>query len=629
MRLIIPPPLTNPPEPQSFLRDFMLLLKNQIRVFWNTVRQRPMRTFLGVFFILLITVILLSSLGSFAYAALTSMSPEIAQGFLSLLFMVGLTSQLFFGITAAFSALYMSDDLELLFMTPVPLKAVFAVKSLSVLVSNFLIAFLFVFLPGIFFGLLFQAGAAFYLLAVLIGIGLLIMGTAASEIINLLIMRIVPPHRSKEAIGFIGAFTGILMALLFQLPNMMLNNQENMDVSGWLTGQSQVLSVMKYFPWGWSAQALSKAITGNMAAGIGWSLLLLFVGFLLFILSFVLLERGFRQGFISLSQGEGGRRRKRKTVGDNSNQKPLQANELKFYGERTSHKASPLAGMWAVAKKDLLYIKRDSREWFGYLAPLIVMAFFIVQALLSSSAASRSSLMTVLIMYTIMFSGNLALQSFGREGESEWLLNSVPLAGWPIVWGKLISSVLPTLILMESLLVGTALFMGMSVSMLILLGLAAVFISLGSSAMGLYYSINNCRYNPDKPQSRISPGASLIMYLVNLAFILILALGFSYLFPPTELSSLLKDLPPVTFEGGFFSAILYGLYLLSRPFLWPTALRTLLGIFVTFGVWSIIFFGFLAATVRQSRKGLRVEVISSTKSSKSLSSGKKLRRKIR
>lgn len=116
------------------------------------------------------------------------------------------------------------------------------------------------------------------------------------------------------------------------------------------------------------------------------------------------------------------------------------------------------------------------------------MAFFVGQYFLVPADSSRASLLTVLFMYTIMFSGNMALQSFGREGESEWLLNSVPLAGWPVVWGKLVAAVLPTLLLMEALLVGTGVAMGVSASLILLLALAAVLLSLGSSAVGLFYS---------------------------------------------------------------------------------------------------------------------------------------------
>ncbi|HWQ42213.1 MAG TPA: hypothetical protein VN456_09290 [Desulfosporosinus sp.] len=614
MKMLLPPPLSVPPPEQSFVQDFTLLLKTQMRVAWNKLRHRSVGTLVGMIVVLIGLLAILVSLGFLAYGSLKTMPPQTVQGFLSLLFMVGLTSQIFFGITAAFATLYMSDDLELLFMTPVPLKVVFAVKSLAVIGSNLFTAILFAFLPGVFYGLLFHAEASFYILVFLVGLGLWIIGTAIAELINLLVMRIVPPHRSKEAVGFIGALAGILIALAFQIPNFLINNKEEFSLTSWLAGQEQLLNVMNFFPWGWGSQALVRGISGNFLIGLGWSLLLLMVGAFLFLVAFTLLERGFRRGFISLSQGESGRRRKKRTtlVKVEKYRQPENTIDSIFHEDVTGT-ASPWLGMWAVAKKDLLSLKRDTREWFGYLTPLIIMIFFVAQFLFSQVKSSHVSLITVLVMYTVMFSGNMALQSFGREGESDWLLNSVPLAGWPVVWGKLLAAILPTLVLMEALLVGTALLIGVSTTLALALGLGAVLLSLGSSAIGLFYSINNCRFNPDAPQQRISPSASMLMYLINLFFILLLAVGMIYLFQPSELLSILQKLPPITFEGGFLSGIIYGLYLLSRPLLWPTTWRILLGIMVTGGIWSSMFFGFMAATVRQSRKGFRVELVTGSK----------------
>lgn len=576
----------------SFAQDFTLLTKNQMRVTWNKWRHLPKKTLILMGFLLVSLLFFIVYMGSLAYGAIGSVSFELGQGLLALLFMSGLVAQIFFGITAAFTSLYMSDDLELLFMAPVSLKAVFAVKSLSVFFSNFVTAVLFVLLPGIFYGLLFQAGGFFYLLVVLVTLGLLAIGTALAELLNLLVMRLVPPHRSKEAVGFIGAVTGIIIAIMFQIPNIMMDKGEQFEIGSWLAGNAQTLKVMNYFPWGWGAKALVAAMSGNLLSGLGWSLLILALGVFLFSLAFSLVERGFRRGFISLSQGEGGRRRKTNGKGQEPGRKSSSWEQVfaTKTGEDTINvKSSVLTGIWAVAKKDLLYLKRDTREWFGYLTPLIIMAFFIGQYLLSGSAGSRSSLVSVFIIYTIMFSGNMALQSFGREGESDWLLNSVPLAGWPVVFGKLLASVLPTLVLMEALLVGTGLAIGLSFSVLIAFAVGAVFLSLGSSAIGLFYSINNCRFNPERPQQRITPGASMIMYLINLVFILFLAIGVTYLFRPAELLAVLLKLPPVTYEGGFLSAITYGLYLLSRPLLWPTWAGVLTGILVTGGVWSGMF----------------------------------------
>lgn len=619
MKLVLPPPLTEPPLSQSFSQDFKLLLKNQMRVTWNKMRHRPKGTLIATVALFLGALSILVSLGFFAYGSLKTMPPQTAQGFLTLFFMSGLVSQVFFGVTAAFAALYMSEDLELLFLAPVDLKAVFAVKSLAVIGSNILTAFLFVFLPGVFFGVLFQAGVSFYILVILVGLGLLGIGTAGAELINLVVMRLVPPHRSKEAVGLIGALSGVLIALFFQLPNMLMSSGNRVNLGSWLAGQGRMLRVMDFFPWGWGAKALVAGISGNFLGGLGWSLLILLVGTFLFLMAFKLVERGFRQGFISLSQGEGGRRHKKRANGGKAEKARQQDNSgYSILREEVPTTASPIVGIWAVAKKDLLAMKRDTREWFGYMTPLIILVFFVARFLFAPGASSQSSLITILIMYTIMFSGNMALQSFGREGESDWLLNSVPLAGWPVVWGKLVAAVLPTLLLMEVLLVGTALAIGFSSTLILALAIGAVFLSLGSSAIGLFYSINYCRYNPDTPQQRINPGASLFMYLINFIFILFLSIGIVYLFRPIELVTILQGLPPITFQGGFKSGVLYALYLSSRPVLWPTALRILMGIIMTGGVWSVMFFGFMAATVRQSRKGFRVEIVTG---------GKKKRRK--
>ncbi|HZK24181.1 MAG TPA: hypothetical protein VFC74_02200 [Oscillospiraceae bacterium] len=611
MKIVIPPPLTEPPQPQSFGQDFWLLLRNQLHVTWNKLRHWPFLAWLGVISAGIGLLSVLVYLGSVAYGALQVMPPEIGQGFLTLIFMIGIASQVFFGITAAFVTLYMSEDLELFFMSPVPLRVVFAVKSLMIANSNLLTALLFCFLPGLFYGLLFQASASYYLFVILVGCGFWIMGTAAAALLNLVVMRIVPPHRSREAVGVIGAVAGILVALLFQLPSMIMMQGQSLNLTDWLTGQEQLLKVMGYFPWGWGAKALGAGITGEFTNGLAWSLLLLLTAAALFWVAFILLERGFRRGWISLTQGAAPRRKKQHRDLHTGEFTP---STLQFtVTEHAAGVASPWAGMWAVAKKDLLYMKRDTREWFGYMVPLLLMMFFVAQYLFFQAEQTASSMVSVLVMYTLMFSGNMALQSFGREGEADWFLNSVPLAGWPVVWGKLLGAVIPTLVLMQALLVGTAVAIKVSASLTIMLAIGAFLLTLGASAIGLFYSINNSRFNPESPQQRISPGASMLMYLVNLIFMLILALGMVYLIPPAELITALKAMPPAPVGGGFLNSMGRFFFTISRPLLWQPLGRTMMGLLVTFGSWSLVFFGFMAATVRQSRKGLRVENVTGTK----------------
>jgi len=541
------------------------------------------------------------------------MPPETGEGFLSLVFMLGIAGQLFFGVTIAFVTLYMSDDLELLFVSPVSLRAVFAVKSLMVAGSNLLAAIVFCFLPGIFYGLLLQAEFVYYLFVLLVGCGLWIIGTALAILLNLVVMRVVPPHRSREAIGFIGVLGGIMIAITAQLPNIIMHGGQQVNITDWLVRQTEMLRIMSYFPWGWGSQALAGGLSGNLLSGLGWSLLLLLAGLFIFSFAFILLEKGFRRGWVSISQGEGGRRRYKRRIHRYGSQYQSDARIQFAEQESVTVATSSIAGIWAVAKKDLLYMRRDTREWFGYMMPIFIMIFLVVQFLFFQAEVMQTTLVMVLIIYSLMFSGNMALQSFGREGESDWFLNSVPLAGWPVVWGKLLGAIIPTLVLMEALLVGTALALGMSASLTLLLAVGAILLTLGASAIGLFYSINNCRYNPDSPQHRISPGASIMMYIVNLIFMLILALGVVYLMPPVELMTVLPDLSSVTMKSRFFNGLISIFIYLSMPLLWIPPLRIIMGLAVAFGAWAMVFFGFMAATVRQSKKGFRVELMTGGK----------------
>ena len=616
MKIDLPSPLVKAPPPRSFWQDFKLLLAAQLRVTWNKMRHWPRSTQIGIAITTLVFLSLFVYLAQLSYGVLNQLPPHIARGFLSLIFMAGFGALIFFGITTAFATLYMSDDLELLFMAPVSTRAVFAVKSLVVAAANSITVLLFIFLPALFFGLLFGAGPLFYLWAVLVSLGLWASGIAAAALLNLLVMRIVPPHRSREAVGLLGGIGGILIALFFQLPNLIIQSGQKLDLSGWLSGQQKLLQVMDLFPWGWASRALAGSAAGHHWAGLGWSLLLLALGTAILTAAFLLVERGFRGGWISLSQDQGSRRRKMRRHLKNSHEQAWHAENRPISlaaAPAAAAEASAWRGMWAVAKKDLLYLRRDTREWFGYMIPLIVLAFFIGQYIFLSSDASRSSLVSILMIYTIMFSGNMASQSFGREGESEWILNSVPLAGWPVAWGKLLAAILPTLILMESMLLGTALATGLSGRMTLLMAAGAILLTFAASAIGLFFSINNCRYHPDNPRQRIAPGATWLMFLLNLILIALMSVGLLYIFAPAELTKLLQELPPLAFSWSFPGVLLYFLYLLTRPFFWAPAWRIIAGVIVTGGVWAAFFFGFMAATVRQSRKGFRVEIVTAAK----------------
>lgn len=606
MRMIIPPPLDEPPPPQPFLSDFSQLLKAHWRVTFNKIRRWP----ISLWIVFIASVLGLGGLfvylGVLAFRTLLSVGPQLGGGILSVVFLGSVITQVFFGIPSAFVTLYMSEDLEILFASPVSIRAVFAVKSLVIAIGNFLPVLFLVILPSIFYGLLFKAGVVFYLVLLLVMIGMWLLGTALAVFLNLFIMRIVPPHRSKEAVGVIGVVAGIVIAMLFQIPNIMLQTEGQFDFADFLASNESMFQTSLFFPWDWGSRALVNGITGNMGSAFGWSALLMVLAVCTFAVSFTLLEQGFRRGWVSVTQPPARQRKKKQQPATGAPARRT-AIFLPVEAEENTAPASVWQGMWAIAKKDLLYMKRDTREWLGYLTPLILMAFFVGQYLFLRNESTLGSLTAVWFMYTLMFSGNMALQSFGREGEAEWVLRSVPLAGAQVVWGKLIACVIPTLFLMEALLVGTAAAIGLPARVTFMMAVGAVFLTLGSSSIGLFYSATSARYNPDNPQQKVAPGASLIMYLINLLFMLLLVFGLLYVMPPEELVAAVPYLSQISPRGGFSRALLAFAVFVAKPLLWSKPLRILAGVLVTGGIWAVFFFGFLAATVRQARKGIHIE----------------------
>ncbi|HHX87762.1 MAG TPA: hypothetical protein GX693_06265, partial [Firmicutes bacterium] len=140
MKFQLPLPLTEAPPPRTSWESFKLLLAAQRKVTWNKIRHWPKASLIVMILAGLGVLGLLVSLGVLAYGALGSLPPSVGRGFLSLIFMAGFAAMIFFGVTSAFATLYMSDDLELLFMAPVPTRAVFASKLLAVAGTNFFTA---------------------------------------------------------------------------------------------------------------------------------------------------------------------------------------------------------------------------------------------------------------------------------------------------------------------------------------------------------------------------------------------------------------------------------------------------------------------------------------------------------
>ena len=159
MSIVFPPPLSEPPPPQSFWQDFKLLLGTQLRVTWNKLRHWPFLAWLGVITASLGLLSVLAYLGFLAYGALRLCRRKRA-GFLSLVFLLGIARRFSWCYFSLCHFIYVGG-FRAFFVSPVPLRVVFAVKSLVIAQQSFDGPLILLY-TRCFYGLLFQPAPRIY-----------------------------------------------------------------------------------------------------------------------------------------------------------------------------------------------------------------------------------------------------------------------------------------------------------------------------------------------------------------------------------------------------------------------------------------------------------------------------------
>ncbi len=184
----------------------------------------------------------------------------------------------------------------------------------------------------------------FYPVSYFILLSFIFIGLGIVYLLNLILIQIIPVHRAKELMTALTAVGGILGYLLVQLPNLLGGQSDGSIVS-------VLPELPAWLPMQWGGKILSDLAHGNFMIQTGTAIaLVLGTAAFVTLLSSILVEKGFRSGWIQIS--EGGRKKKKK--------KPKK--------EKLHH---PLI---QIGIKEWRMIQRDLREW----VVLLPSAFFLV-----------------------------------------------------------------------------------------------------------------------------------------------------------------------------------------------------------------------------------------------------------
>jgi ABC-2 type transport system permease protein len=405
----------------------------------------------------------------------------------SVVLLAALGLLVFSSFSSLLNSLFLSGDMDMLLVAPVPMRAVFVVKFFGGLLAQYLLlaALLGPVLLG--YGQGMGYGPLYHLSAVIALLLTPLLPAGVGALLVMAVVRVLPARRAREIVSILGGLVGVSFYLLSQLGGQVAGRVATPENLGALLAAD-----MPLLPSAWAGRAL-------VAAGEGETLPLLFYGGLFVLASLavfagclLLAERLYYAGWSNLA-AEGGRISRARR--DERQPRPGEPQGLSL-GDRL---LAPLPRQSrAIFIKDLRLFSRDLRNLQALIFPVALAAIWTYQVFsgppratprtpLPEWAAQLQELAGVGIAFFICLSLSTALAGTGvsREGKTFWILKLAPISSSRLLLGKLALAFLPFPLIGTLFLFGLGVARGVSPLLLIQQWGLLILGGLGCAAFGM------------------------------------------------------------------------------------------------------------------------------------------------
>jgi ABC-2 type transport system permease protein len=564
--------ISNPASEAGILSSVWKLLRLRLRITYNSFRHAKLRNKISIIFVWMLLL-------GFAYLILSASrwllslvhSPEFAQyagvdlrGILASIPTLTLTALFVGTLLTSFGvllqALYLSGDMEFLLATPVPIRAVFITKLLQAVLPNFVIFSLFG-IPML-FGLGISNGyhVSYYPLVILLMIFLALAASGLSSLLVMLVVRVLPPRRAVEILGFIGAMFAFLCS---QIGNLTNSFGRDIDFSGTRIAGLLILSNTHWLPLNWAGQGLVALGEGRWLPGILLAGATLGFTTIIFWFALITAQRLYYSGWAGMQVVA----RKKIT----RSFRPANMNRTGIGLARLLPRP-----VLAILQKDFLTLRRDLRSLSQLISPII---FGVIYTLLllrgggeppagrgeapdwfmnSFRVALAYSSVGMSLFVGWMLLSRLAGMGFSQEGRNYWMLKVSPIRVGQLLASKFLVAYLPTLGLGFIFLTVISIVQGLSIVEFVYSFIAIVMCLAGMAGMLLSFGVAGANLTWDDPRKMNSGmmgcfGQILTIIYLPISFGLFIApLGFAqFLEFPLIYGYLVGLILGSTFAAGF------------------------------------------------------------------------------
>lgn len=399
------------------------------------------------------------------------------------------------GISVALNELFVASDVELLLTAPIGNAVLFALKLFDSAYPS-LLTTLWVFCSLAGFGVGAGAGAAFYpaaLLGCLLLTGILV-GFDVGAV--LLLARVFPARRLRDAVLLAGSALGVGAWLLWYA-----TSRRGLFSEGSLDKVSALAGWVRWTPPGWAASLAADAYRGNwlqaaaaLAALLGAAALVLALAYLLFCTAFL--------SDWSSAREAGSHRHRRHAA-------PARSHSVAL----------------SIAIKDWRTTLRDW-PYLSTLLPSLAYAlgypFIFFRLPTGHDLAGRWLSLALLPLVPLLMSPTPALAAVSREGSAIDVLRAAPLGPGELLLGKMIAVATPVAVLSALAGVAFAALHRAPAGALVVAALGGAWLAAGCSAAGVAIGALQPRFDQPAARGRQNPlSTGCLLYLaVTVLFIL-------------------------------------------------------------------------------------------------------------
>ena len=449
---------------------------------------------------------------------LEMIGPYLIDRLLNLLLLSFTGLLLLSGIVSSLGILYLSEDLALLHSLPISSLGLYYARFAQSLLASSWMVVIFGLPVLLAYAQVLNAKLSFYPLAVLSGLGFILIPSSLASVVTTILVNIFPARRARDILAVIGAlFLGIAWFMFRAMrPEQLVNPEGFSNLTSFLASLS--LPQQAYLPSTWASQALSAALRGDMSQAWSATTFLLLWGFSFLFLSAWFAQAFYRSGFSRAQQG-----RPRRLRG--------------LHGQGYHQVSRTLTDMQSAALmlKDLRSLVRDPAQW-GQMVLLVAMVaiyLFSIKALPFDALQGNTDIyrnavafmnigMTAFVQAAVAV--RFAFPSVSMEGRGMWILRTAPMQTSKILRAKWLSAVFPLLFFGEVLAVLSNILLNTDWTMMLLaiVNAAALGLVLCALAVGIGAIMPN--FKADNPvKAAASFGGLLYMSAALLLIVLVLA----------------------------------------------------------------------------------------------------------